>query len=906
MKALKVSITAFSLLFVFIGIVRGQDNYGLIYNSFNVAQENRTSVQLGTEHPICLSSDAELSFELRFQPDMTTYFGYIFRMVNDNGQNIDLIYNQKDDIFNIVTGAGFTDINFQLPQQSLYDQWCTLRFHFTADTLICYINGQRMQQTAITLKDRCFRIVFGASRLRGFSTTDVPPMQMRNIKIRSNGKLNYFWPLDNVEGAEIIDSIHGEKASVINAKWAGLLHRTWQKGPEITVKGNASYCFDPLSESLLFIAEDSVYALPLMEPGTRLTRVPSNDYHLFQGNLSFYNPVDSQLYNYYIDNRGLAAFNKEDYSWDRKYDTLENTAFGHAARMFVPEQNALYIFGGYGQLFYKNLVQRIDFNNGSWTNLQTSGDFFAPRYMAGIGRAGEALYIFGGYGSLDGDQRLNPTHYYDLMRFDVRSGEFKQVYTMPVPEAPFVPAGSMVIDEKSGVFYSLVYDENKYDTKLQLIRASLSQPVFEWLADEIPYAFKDVTSDADLFYLEKSKQLVAVTALTALGSQTTFQVYTIAFPPDVGIHTVDGAGALQGGTDKWGYVLMALGLFVLGGLGWWLVKRSKRKGAADWTSGNKKASPAAQPIAAGDTTDSASGPQPDSSVQSNAGQEAVASPGAAKKLTSLSAASNSREASVSAELSEHHFIDVTEPLEDLPAGLKIFLFGTFEMNSAKGEEISQQFSPLLKELFLMILLFTIKDGKGISSDRINDIFWGNKTGKNAKNNLSVNIVRLKAILSKAGNVFIKKESGRWIADYSAADCWIDLVAFLRLKDDTELQGIKRVEKMMAFISRGAFLKQTEYRWMDEIKADVNNKVIDELLKESAILDPNRDVEYLIEIANNIFHFDPLNEDALQLKCKALSTIGRHSLAQHTYERFAREFQRIYGEPFNLTFNEIVK
>jgi len=259
------------------------------------------------------------------------------------------------------------------------------------------------------------------------------------------------------------------------------------------------------------------------------------------------------------------------------------------------------------------------------------------------------------------------------------------------------------------------------------------------------------------------------------------------------------------------------------------------------------------------------------------------------------------------DLTEDQFLEgFPEALESTHKGLRIYLFGTFEMLSAKGEEISQQFSPLLKELFLMILLFTIKDGKGISTERINDIFWGNKTGKNAKNNLSVNMVRLKSILSKAGDIFIKKEGSRWICDYSSASVRIDLVKFLQLISSDQPTGIPRVRQTLFYIARGAFLRQTEYRWLDEIKAEVNNKAIDELLKESETLDPDKDVEYMIEIANNIFHFDPLNEDALQLKCKSLYRIGRHSLAKNTYERFAKEFHRIYEETFSIGFNEIVR
>lgn len=896
MKALKVSLTAFFLFCLFLSGAFGQDNYGLVYNSFNVPQENRTSVEIGMEEPICLKDNADLCFELRFLPQRSTYFGYIFRMINAAGQNIDLIFNQKDDIFNVVAGAKFTDINFKLPKEVLYDHWSKIRFHISQDGLLCFINNRLIKKTKIALEDRCFQIVFGASRIHDFSTTDVPPMQTRNITIKNNGSVTYFWPLNNIEGETITDSVRGEKAYVLNPEWAGVRHRRWKKQNVVKVKGNASYTFDPKTENLIIVAEDSIIRIPATEPAEAGTSMPSKGYHLFQGNQSFYNSVDNTLYNYYIDNKGLAAFDGRNNSWDKTYDTLENTAYGHTSRIFVPEENALYIFGGYGQLRYKNEVQKISFSDRTWTEIPAKGDYFEPRYMAGIGRKGDSIYILGGYGSRDGDQRLNPRHYYNLYLYNIKSQTFKKVYDLPDPQTPFVLAGSLIINRAEHCYYALVYDEGKYDTKLQLIKCSLTTPTFERLADPIAYAFKDVTSDADLFYCAESKQLMAVTQLTDLGKNTTFEVYTIAFPPDLMITNTEGVHFRLSKSGDWLYVgAGVLALLLLGGL--LLRYRQKKRRQIAGLNARKPQSPivkapalAPSQYAAGTTVDKAVDRTADFMGDINnewVGVERTPAP-------------------VGFEHNRSQFLDDGEPLGDLPNGLHIFLFGTFEMVNAEGEDVSQQFSPLLKELFLMVLLFTIKDGKGISTDRINDIFWGNKTGKNAKNNLSVNIVRLKGILRNAGDILILKESGRWICDYSSKNVWIDLVEYLQFKENEHLKGIQHVRRIMSYISRGAFLRQTEYHWLDEIKAEVNNKAIDELLKESSTLDPDVDVEYILEIANIIFHFDPLNEDALQLKCKALYRIGRHSLAKNTHERFAKEFLKIYGEAFSVSFNEIVK
>jgi len=62
---------------------------------------------------------------------------------------------------------------------------------------------------------------------------------------------------------------------------------------------------------------------------------------------------------------------------------------------------------------------------------------------------------------------------------------------------------------------------------------------------------------------------------------------------------------------------------------------------------------------------------------------------------------------------------------------------------------------------------------------------------------------------------------------------------------------------------------------------------------------------LLEIAGGIFLFDPINEEALRVKCRSLSMLGRHSMAKAAFEKFTREYQQMYGEEFQQSFQEII-
>lgn len=82
--------------------------YGLSFYSHEVVPEKRTSLDLTTTSPLCLDKETEISFDLNFIPYQDIYFGYVFRLIFTNGQNIDLVYNQRTGKFDFLIGEGFS------------------------------------------------------------------------------------------------------------------------------------------------------------------------------------------------------------------------------------------------------------------------------------------------------------------------------------------------------------------------------------------------------------------------------------------------------------------------------------------------------------------------------------------------------------------------------------------------------------------------------------------------------------------------------------------------------------------------------------------------------------------------------------------------------------------------------
>ena len=105
--------------------------------------------------------------------------------------------------------------------------------------------------------------------------------------------------------------------------------------------------------------------------------------------------------------------------------------------------------------------------------------------------------------------------------------------------------------------------------------------------------------------------------------------------------------------------------------------------------------------------------------------------------------------------------------------------------------------------------------------------------------------------------------------------------------------------------RGSLLPNLQTAWLDSFKSDISNKIIDVLLAYSIELDMYKDDKILLDIADSIFNYDAINQEAMVLKCSVLNKKGKHSLAKNWYDHFAKEYMNLYGENYPKTFEEVI-
>jgi len=134
---------------------------------------------------------------------------------------------------------------------------------------------------------------------------------------------------------------------------------------------------------------------------------------------------------------------------------------------------------------------------------------------------------------------------------------------------------------------------------------------------------------------------------------------------------------------------------------------------------------------------------------------------------------------------------------------------------------------------------------------------------------------------------------------------IDYLDFMNI---TSSKSIDRpmIEALIGITNKGSFLSNMEFEWLDPFKSEISNIVVNTYVNYAASIPVSDDPEFVIRLANNISYFDPANEEAMILKCKSLSLLGKHSLAKSTFESFTREYSNIYGEEFRRELADILK
>lgn len=249
---------------------------------------------------------------------------------------------------------------------------------------------------------------------------------------------------------------------------------------------------------------------------------------------------------------------------------------------------------------------------------------------------------------------------------------------------------------------------------------------------------------------------------------------------------------------------------------------------------------------------------------------------------------------------------VDAPLIQLPES-SIYLLGDFKVIDHDKNNISASFTPTTRQLFLLILLSTLKDGYGISSEEIKKHIWRDKDQVSARNSRNVYIQKIRNLLKDVGNIEVSKIDGYWkinlsnnvFCDYSNALIYIN-----SLKNGNFDKNL--LDNLLEITSRGTLLPEMKAVWLGDFKSYYSNSAIDVLVRISKNKNIRNDFEVLLKIANVILLNDSTEEYGIKLKCYVLLKLKRNKQANQYLQEFSDNYEKMYAVKPDITFEDIVK
>lgn len=379
------------------------------------------------------------------------------------------------------------------------------------------------------------------------------------------------------------------------------------------------------------------------------------------------------------------------------------------------------------------------------------------------------------------------------------------------------------------------------------------------LGDTIPYTFLDVNSHADLIYLASEKCYYAVTVHQVEGNHYEANIYSIASP----VLSVQNMTVQENRSAWWEILFVCICVAGFGVIGWRLrnIGRGGKK---------KDVSISQQEICEKEEED-------DLDINSEKGVQE----------------------------NDHLYSSLEAPVLNTTPG--IYMLNGFQVINRDLKDITGKFTPIMRQLLSVIILYSNQNNKGISNIKLKELLWYDKSEESFSNNRSVNIRKIRLLLEEVGDTEISSANGYWYFlnkghvynDYTLANQLIQKMGALDVVPKEDL------EKLLNLASFGQLLPNIQFDWADSFKAAYSDSMIDLLsrLRDSKQFVGNDTLR--IQISNCILRFDSLDEESVRVKCRALVDLKRMGMAYTAFDQFTKEYKLILNEDFKYSFEQFI-
>ncbi len=242
----------------------------------------------------------------------------------------------------------------------------------------------------------------------------------------------------------------------------------------------------------------------------------------------------------------------------------------------------------------------------------------------------------------------------------------------------------------------------------------------------------------------------------------------------------------------------------------------------------------------------------------------------------------------------------TEKVQERKSSL--YFFGHFKVIDVNGKEITDKVTPKILQLFLLVLL-SKNSYEGITTEKLTTLLWPESDADSAKNLRGVTINKLRAFLSKIGNITVEHSHKHWHVVFGD-DVYCDFHEYQKSLNKIN-ENEYTIEKILPLLERGNLLQDVHFETIDEIKQALRDEVTMHLQKFIKKQNGTLSIENKLRCCNIILAYDLLNEQIFRMKLQLLFAEGRAGEAKQCYDKFSSEWKNTFEEVYPKQLKDLL-
>lgn len=835
-------------------------DYGLSLKSHSVPGIERTTLYLDDNQPFSIKNDFIISFQMYVRANEHD-FGTILHLHTNTNQFIrfSFVAGEERHFPALVLNEGIININSPIERE----KWLDVSLHLRLKDNVIEIDYDNKKISAMAPLQGVKSVTALFGQMKEY-LSDVAPIDLRNVTITQDGKQIREWKLWKHNDTVCYDEIEGAVARAIHPVWLIDNHIEWKLVHQAKIPGKLDVAFNAREALFYLVRSQSIDVLD--ENGTLQKEIairggyPAVEFP----NHLLYDTLSNKLVSYYPKKGITSRFSFDTERWSNEIRNTEEASNYNHARTFNPADSSFYFFGGYGFYQYRNDLYRMKYSTNQIEQVEYERPLY-PRYSAAMAIVGDELYIFGGRGNKYGKQELSSHYYWGLCAINLKNKQSRIVWQKNQPqEEGTIMASTMYFEPSDSSFYAVSTNKGGVLWKISMkdsVYPEVSKPIY----NESTYQ----DSDFSLYTSPSHGKLFLVLDKILSNHTHELAIYSINMPL---VNEVDIRQSTAGESINNRWYLYAIGILLLLVLAGFVLYRFKYNGK------NKKAPPTKKGT-----------------------EKTVATTG---KVQSQSDVPESKTIPKKEWMQESETI-FTETVNYYDRSrASISLLGCFNVRDKDGNDITSNFTPRLKHLLILLILYTEKNAQGILASKTTEILWPEKEETAARNNRNVNLRKLRVLLESIGDMEVMIENNflriKWgtgvFCDYHTL-----ITCTKQFEQEKSEELLNRILEILLY---GPLLPNTILDWLDDFKDDYSSYSID-LLKNLLDIEISRNhQDMIIRLADIMFLHDPLNEEALAAKCSVLVTQGKKGIARNLYDRFCKEYHDSMGETYKVPFADL--